>query len=77
MTTVVDDKVNQLKKMEGEMRDLFSGKQASLSQFNENTLVKTVSLEAWEGGSGSLSQSALFFAALLTPYDHICSLFLL
>jgi len=42
MATVVDDKIKTLRGIQGEMEELFQTKQASLSQFNENTLVKSV-----------------------------------
>jgi hypothetical protein len=42
MTTLVDDKIATLKKAQNDMAELFSQKQGALSQFNENTLVKSV-----------------------------------
>jgi prefoldin beta subunit len=41
MTTVADDQMNKLKEMEAEMQELFGAKQTILSQYNENTLVKS------------------------------------
>ena len=43
-TTVIDDKLNKYRSIEVEISELFAKKQSTLSQFNENTLVKGVSL---------------------------------
>jgi hypothetical protein len=43
MTTVLDDKMANFGKIQKEMGDLYSVKQGALAQFNENTLVKSVS----------------------------------
>jgi len=40
MTTVVEDKLKQWKQIEGEIQSIYLLKQQTLSQFNENTLVK-------------------------------------
>ena len=42
MTTVLDDLVEKYKVLQADVSDLFAKKQQSLSQFNENTLVKGV-----------------------------------
>lgn len=43
-STVVDEKLNAYRKIQSDIQGLFLQKQQALSQFNENTLVKGVSV---------------------------------
>lgn len=58
MTSLVDEKLEKYREIQGEIQKLFLSKQQYLSQFNENTLVKGVSHFIF---SFFLSSSFLFF----------------